>query len=91
MAVLIKNLGKIKKGKVLDVTWNIKEYHLELIKKNDLVSFSFNKTKTPYYSIKVTNFKTTIIIPEDGFWQIKVKEINISNQGKSTSSKLFVN
>ncbi|QTE23768.1 hypothetical protein [Polaribacter cellanae] len=90
MAFLIKNLGKLNKGKKIEINWNYKEYYLELIKKNDLHCFSYNKSKVPFFVLKVTDYKTTITIPENGFWQVLARKINIEQQPPVVDIRLLI-
>lgn len=90
MAYLIKNLGKINKGEKIEIGWTHKEYHLELIKKNCINYSTSRSFKTAFLSIKVTDYKTTITIPENGFWQLLVRTENIEHEYSKLYYKTLV-
>ena len=90
MAYIIRNLGKKNKDVILEISWNHKNYYLELIKKNASISFSYNTSKTSVFSKKVTNYKTTVTIPEIGFWQLLVRKEVKEKKSTEVFYKLLV-
>lgn len=87
LAFLIKNLGKINKGKKLEISWNTEMYELELIKKNSGHCLSYQEYKSPVVSIKVKDFKTLVTIPENGFYQVLVRKMD----KKKNNQRVFTN
>ena len=90
MAYLIKNLGRIDKGVEIEISWDVKEYHLELIKKNDDIFFSYNTSKNSFLTLKITDFKTIIKIPENGFWQLLIRKESTSKVTSKLCCKFLV-
>ena len=64
MAYLITNLRKKKKGEVIRVSSNKKEYSIKLINK-----YQFNEEYID--NIEVNNYSVNILIPETGYWKLK--------------------
>lgn len=73
MAYFIRKLRKKKEGEVVKIQSSLKRYNVQLFKKNLSECYSFNEKKEPFKTFCIENYKSDIIIPITGIWELAIK------------------